>query len=136
MTGLLKVKLQYKVKMKTTATSVYKRLQSCGACGFVAAIGVGFVCWSATQLYVIFCAPRGLIGFLQSLIVMDSTFCQLLMGLVTHTQTMYSLMLVGLLFAFIGIINKVIGWITDSEVQPVPEEIKTRILRSRHIVLP
>jgi hypothetical protein len=58
------------------------------------------------------------------------------MGLVTHTQTMYSLMLVGLLFAFIGIINKVIGWITDSEVQPVPEEIKTRILRSRHIVLP
>jgi hypothetical protein len=105
-----------------------------GGWGFLSAIGIGFVAWSATHIYMCFCAPRGIFGFVQSLVVMDSSFCQILMGLMLHSQSMYKAMLVAALFAVVGTLGKVATWMSGEEID-VPTEIQGPILRRRRVIV-
>jgi len=102
-----------------------------GCYGFTAAVGIGFVAWSATHIYVCFCAPQGVWGFIQSLVVMDSTFCQILMSLIQHTQSLYGAMMIAFLFSIVGAIGKGVAWITGEPEVPVPAALEGRVLRSR-----
>jgi hypothetical protein len=105
-----------------------------GGWGFLSAIGIGFVAWSATHIYMCFCAPRGIFGFVQSLVVMDSSFCQILMGLMLHSQSMYKAMLVAALFAVVGTLGKVATWMSGEEID-VPTEIQGPVLRRRRAIV-
>lgn len=101
-----------------------------GITGFVTAIGVGFIAYSATHIYVCFCAPEGIWGFVQSLVVMDSTFCQMLMALITHSQTLYGTMLMAFLFGILGTLGRCIQWITGEPTIPItPTTIQGRTYR-------
>lgn len=113
--------------------SISKFCGSLGLYGFVSAIGVGFVAYTATHVYVCFCAPSGIWGFVQSLIVMDSTFCNLLLGLVHHAQSMYGAMMVAFLFSLIGAIGKGVAWMTGEVATEIPRTIQSRpIVRMVH----
>ncbi len=98
-----------------------------GVTGFVTAIGIGFVAYSATHIYVCFCAPEGIWGFVQSLVVMDSTFCQMLMALISHSQTLYGTMMMAFLFGILGSLGRCVNWMTgESTVSTTPTSIKGR----------
>jgi hypothetical protein len=97
-----------------------------GFYGFVTAVGVGFVAYSATHMYVWLCAPSGILGFVQSLVVMDSTFCQTLMGLVHHSQSLYGAMMLAFLFSMIGAISKGIELITGQSAPEIPRNIQVK----------
>lgn len=101
-----------------------------GGFGFLTAVGVGFVAWSATHLYMCFCAPAGFWGFVQSLVVMDSTFCQLLMGLIHHTQSIYGGLMLAFLFSVVAVVGKGVSWMTGKPQVAAPTVIEGRVLRS------
>lgn len=97
-----------------------------GGFTFVAAVGVGFMAYSATHLYVGFCAPLGFMGFIQSLVIMDSTFCQVLMGIISHSQSLYGAMMVGLLFSIMGGINKRVSDMAGLPENQIPRTVNVR----------
>lgn len=97
-----------------------------GLYGFVTAVGVGFIAYTATHVYVCFCAPSGVWGFIQSLVIMDSTFCQMLMGLVHHSQSMYGAMMIAFLFSIVGAIGKGVAWMTGEAAPDVPKLIQSK----------
>ncbi len=102
---------------------------SCGSTGgftLIAALGIGFMAYSATHIYVGFCAPLGVMGFVQSLIIMDSTFCQVLMGIISHSQSLYGAMMVGLLFSIMGAINKSVSTVTGLPEGEIPRTVNVR----------
>lgn len=102
---------------------------SCGSFGgftVIAALGIGFMAYSATHVYVGFCAPLGVMGFVQSLIIMDSTFCQVLMGIISHSQSLYGAMMVGLLFSIMNGINKTVTGVTGLPEGQIPRTVNVR----------
>ena len=103
-----------------------------GGWGLLTAVGIGFVAWSSTHFYMWFCAPQGAWGFVQSLLVMDSSFCQILMGLMLHSQSMYKAMLVAFLFGIVGSLTKLVNWMSGEELD-VPTEIQGPVFRRRRI---
>ena len=105
----VKPKQQQQVSKMVTIRDTCKTI---GVTGFVTAIGVGFIAYSATHIYVCFCAPEGVWGFVQSLIVMDSTFCQMLMALINHSKTLYGTMLMAFLFGILGSLGRCVNWMT------------------------
>lgn len=82
--------------------------------------------YSSTHLYVGFCAPLGFMGFIQSLIIMDSTFCQVLMGIISHSQSLYGAMMVGLLFSIMGGINKQVSNLSGLPENQIPRTVNAR----------
>lgn len=104
-----------------------------GGWGLLTAVGIGFVAWSSTHVYMCFCAPKGAWGFVQSLVVMDSSFCQVLMGLMLHSQGMYKAMLVAFLFGVVASLTKVASWMSGEEMD-IPTEIQGPILRRRKAI--
>lgn len=80
-------------------------LQNAGCLTVSSAIGFALIGWSGTQLYVYYCAPSGFSGFLQSLVTMDSTPCQALFSLISHSQSLYAATIASLLFAFVTFIG-------------------------------
>jgi len=108
-----------------------KTARRVGCWGIVTGLGVGFVAYSATHLYMCFCAPKGVWGFVQSLVIMDSVFCQIIMAMIQHSQGIYKTLLVAGFFSLLGAMGKVIAWMTDSEEMEVPTEIQGPVLRRR-----
>jgi len=102
-----------------------------GGYTLVTAVGVGFLAYSSTHLYMCFCAPQGVMGFVQSLVIMDSVFCQIIMAMIQHSQGIYKTLLVAGFFSLLGAMGKVIAWMTDSEEMEVPTEIQGPVLRRR-----
>ena len=84
------------------------------------ALGLGFVAWSGTQMYVLFCAPAGFSGFLQSLVTMDSSPCQALFGLIGHSQMMYGVTIASLVCAAISFLGSCCA--VDQQVCPPCQE--------------
>ena len=80
-------------------------LQNTSTLAVGTAIGLAFVAWSGTQLYVMLCAPSGIGGFFVSLVTMDSSPCQALFAVIAHSQTLYAATVASLLFAFVGFIG-------------------------------
>lgn len=103
-----------------------------GGWGLITAVGIGFVAWSSSHIYMCFCSPQGVWGFVQSLIVMDSSFCQILIGLMIHMQSMYKAMLVAFLFGIVGSISKIANWMSSEDID-IPTEIQGPVLRRRKI---
>ena len=121
----VKVFMSYRAYCSNTCKQV-------GGWGLITAVGIGFVAWSSSHVYMCFCAPQGAWGFIQSLLVMDSSFCQILMGLMIHMQSMYRAMLVAFLFGIVGSLTKVVNWINGEELD-IPTEIQGPVLRRRRI---
>ena len=105
-----------------------------GGWGLITAVGIGFVAWSSSHIYMCFCSPKGAWGFVQSLIVMDSSFCQILIGLMIHMQSMYKAMLVAFLFGIVGSLTKIANWMSSEDID-IPTEIQGPVLRRRKISL-
>jgi hypothetical protein len=103
-----------------------------GGWGLITAVGIGFVAWSSSHIYMCFCSPQGVWGFVQSLIVMDSSFCQILIGLMIHMQSMYKAMLVAFLFGIVGSLTKIANWMSSEDID-IPTEIQGPVLRRRKI---
>lgn len=103
-----------------------------GGWGLITAVGIGFVAWSSSHIYMCFCSPKGAWGFVQSLIVMDSSFCQILIGLMIHMQSMYKAMLVAFLFGIVGSLTKIANWMSSEDID-IPTEIQGPVLRRRKI---
>ena len=129
-----------RVKADRTTVKVFMSSRECcsntckqvGGWGLITAVGIGFVAWSSSHVYMCFCAPQGAWGFIQSLLVMDSSFCQILMGLMIHMQSMYKAMLVAFLFGIVGSLTKVVNWVNGEELD-IPTEIQGPVLRRRRI---
>ena len=129
-----------RVKADRTTVKVFMSSRECcsntckqvGGWGLITAVGIGFVAWSSSHVYMCFCAPQGAWGFIQSLLVMDSSFCQILMGLMIHMQSMYRAMLVAFLFGVVGSLTKVVNWVNGEELD-IPTEIQGPVLRRRRI---
>jgi hypothetical protein len=64
----------------------------------------GFTAWISTHLYVQFCAPTGIHGFIQSLLMMDSSFCRMILSVMNHHHNLYGIMITGI----VGVLVKVI----------------------------
>ena len=77
-------------------------LQNSSLFAVLTSLGLAFIAWSGTQLYATYCAPSGLSGFFMSLVTMDSTPCQALFSIISHSQILYSAMIASLLFAIFG----------------------------------
>ncbi len=80
-------------------------LRDSGVLAFTSAVGIGFVAWSSTQLYVAFCAPQGLTGFVTSLITMDSSPCQAIFSIISHSKTLYGASMASLLLGVIAVLT-------------------------------
>ena len=80
-------------------------LQSNSVMMVTSALGLAFVAWSGTHMYVMFCAPTGILGFIQSLVTMDSSPCQALFSVINHSQTLYSATVGALLVGFISFLG-------------------------------
>jgi nicotinamide riboside transporter PnuC len=91
-----------------------------------AVVGIGCIAYTATHLYVWFCAPKGIWGFIASLIVMDSTFCQMILGIIHHSHKLYGAMLVALFFSLIALINKGVAWLSSTTEAEIPTVIHSR----------
>ena len=91
-------------------------LRNTSAFTFMTAIGLGFVAWSGTQVYVLFCAPAGFTGFFQSLVTMDSSPCQAVFHLIAHSQMMYSVTIASLVCALISFLGSLCA--VDRETCP------------------
>jgi hypothetical protein len=121
-----------KIDGETPKTNVIKQMTSVlgnhTVLTFASALGLGIVAYSSTHLYVYFCAPSGVWGFVQSLVIMDSTFCQSIMGLVHHSQSLYGAMMVGILFSVIAGLGKCISRATGEPAGAIPTVIQSRPL--------
>lgn len=95
-----------------------------GIYGFISAVGMGFIAYTATHAYVCFCAPTGVWGFVQSLVIMDSTFCKIILGLVHHSQSLYGAMMLSFMFSIIAGFNKSIEWATGSPAPQIPRNVQ------------
>jgi hypothetical protein len=93
-------------------------LQSNSIMMVTSALGLAFVAWSGTHTYVMFCAPSGIMGFIQSLVTMDSSPCQALFSVINHSQTLYSATVGALL---VGIISFLGSFCARPNVQIPPK---------------
>ncbi len=80
---------------------------------FLLALFLAFVAWSSTQVYATYCVPPGLRGFVTSMITMDSSPCQAVFALISHSGTLYASMIAAVLFSvfafFTNLINEHTG---------------------------
>lgn len=77
------------------------------------ALFLALIAWSSTQVYATYCVPPGFRGFVTSLITMDSSPCQAVFALISHSNTLYASMVAAVLFAifsgFTSLINEHAG---------------------------
>jgi len=64
---------------------------------------------------------------------MDSSFCQILMSLMIHMQSMYKAMLVAFLFGIVGSLTKIANWMSSEDID-IPTEIQGPVLRRRRAI--
>lgn len=65
---------------------------------FLLALFLGAMAWGSTRIYATYCVPEGFSGFLQSLVTMDSSPCQAVFALISHSNTLYASMITAMLF--------------------------------------
>ena len=76
---------------------------------FLLALFLAFVSWSSTQVYATYCVPPGLRGFVTSLITMDSSPCQAVFALISHSGTLYASMIAAVLFSAFAFFSQLIN---------------------------
>jgi len=85
---------------------------SSAAKSFALALALGGLAWTSTRVYATYCVPAGFTGFLQSLVTMDSSPCQAVFALISHSHTLYASMIAALLFGFFSLITEGISFVT------------------------
>lgn len=96
-------------------------LQQTGILAWTSALGLGFVAWSGTQIYVMMCAPPGVLGFFQSLITMDSSPCQAIFSLISHGQTLYAGMIGALLLGVVSFLASLFAQTAPANTRMPPK---------------
>lgn len=81
---------------------------------FLLALFLGGMAWGSTRIYANYCVPEGFTGFLQSLVTMDSSPCQAVFTLISHSNTMYASMITAMLFAMFSGFQEFINLWTGS----------------------
>lgn len=76
---------------------------------FIIALFLALVSWGSTQVYATYCVPPGLRGFITSLITMDSSPCQAVFSLISHSGTLYASMIAALLFSSFAFFSQLIN---------------------------
>jgi len=87
---------------------------SAAAKSFLLALFLAFVAWSSTQIYATYCVPPGLRGFVTSMITMDSSPCQAVFALISHSGTLYASMIAAVLFSLFAFFSSLINEHTGS----------------------
>lgn len=98
---------------------------SSAAKSFALAIALGGLAWASTRVYATYCVPAGFTGFLQSLAMMDSSPCQAIFALISHSHTLYASMIAALLFGLFSLITEGISFITGRPVSECTPPSKT-----------
>ena len=98
---------------------------SSAAKSFAIAIALGGVAWTSTRVYATYCVPAGFTGFLQSLVMMDSSPCQAVFALISHSHTLYASMIAAVLFGFLSLMTEGISFITGRPIQECVPPHKT-----------
>jgi hypothetical protein len=75
---------------------------------FLLALFLAFVAWGSTQVYATYCVPPGLRGFLTSMLTMDSSPCQAVFALISHSGTLYASMVAAVLFSLFSFFSDTI----------------------------
>jgi len=75
---------------------------------FLLALFLAFVAWGSTQVYATYCVPPGLRGFLTSMLTMDSSPCQAVFALISHSGTLYASMVAAVLFSLVSFFSDII----------------------------
>jgi hypothetical protein len=70
---------------------------------------LAFVAWSSTQVYASYCVPPGFRGFITSMITMDSSPCQAVFALISHSGTLYASMVAAVLFSMFAFFSSLIN---------------------------
>lgn len=78
---------------------------------FLLSIFLGGMAWGSTRVYANYCVPEGFTGFLQSLVTMDSSPCQALFSLISHSNTLYASMITAMLFSIFSGFNDIILYV-------------------------
>lgn len=92
---------------------------------FALALGLGTIAWTSTRVYATYCVPAGFTGFLQSLVTMDSSPCQAVFALISHSHTLYASMIAAVLFGFLSLMTEGISFITGRPVHECTPPGKT-----------
>lgn len=82
---------------------------SAAAKSFLLALFLAFVAWGSTQVYATYCVPPGLRGFVTSMITMDSSPCQAVFALISHSGTLYASMVAAVLFSAFSFFSNLIN---------------------------
>ncbi len=85
---------------------------SAAAKSFLLALFLAFVAWGSTQVYATYCVPPGLRGFVTSMLTMDSSPCQAVFSLISHSNTLYASMIAAVLFAIFSFFTETINTYT------------------------
>ena len=81
---------------------------SAAAKSLLLAFFLAFVAWGSTQVYATYCVPPGLRGFVTSMLTMDSSPCQAVFSLISHSNTLYASMIAALLFSMFSFFTNLI----------------------------
>lgn len=81
---------------------------SAAAKSFLLALFLAFVAWGSTQVYASYCVPPGLRGFITSMITMDSSPCQAVFALISHSGTLYASMVAAVMFSLFSFFSDII----------------------------
>ena len=87
---------------------------------FLLALFLGGVAWGSVRIYATYCVPEGFTGFLTSFITMDSSPCQAVFALISHSNTLYASMIAAMLYGIFNGFHDMIILFTNGEGQPVP----------------
>lgn len=82
---------------------------SAAAKSFLLALFLAFMAWSSTQVYATYCVPSGIRGFFTSLLTMDSSPCQAVFALISHSNTLYASMIAAVLFGIVSVFTDMIN---------------------------
>lgn len=80
---------------------------------FLLSIFLGGIAWGSTRIYATYCVPAGFTGFLQSLVTMDSSPCQAVFALISHSNTLYASMIAAMLFSIFSGFNDFIVYVNN-----------------------
>lgn len=89
---------------------------------FLLSIFLGGIAWGSTRIYANYCVPEGFTGFLQSLVTMDSSPCQAVFALISHSNTLYASMIAAMLFSIFSGFHDIIVYVSDPRGQ-MPRQI-------------
>ena len=79
---------------------------------FAIAMALGSLSWISIRIYATYCVPPGLNGFIMSFITMDSSPCQAIFAMISHSHTLYASMITAIIYGVFSVITERISFFT------------------------